>query len=155
MTDRRAGRWCGRCILVALLAGSGKAWSGGGDDRVRREVIPVDETHGAPPGFHAERETRWGPIIAGACTTAVGGLSLATGLQQHAELQSRTADVGSDPGSGGEFFIIAGVVALAAGIPILTYGLVSQRDVYVRDTPKSVSLRVAPGPRSLSASMTV
>ncbi|HVY31635.1 MAG TPA: hypothetical protein VHB79_34105 [Polyangiaceae bacterium] len=149
----RAGQCFGVGVACAILAASGNAWCEEGETP-HRDVLSVEETHGAPQGFHAERQTRWGLIIAGAATTGLGALMLGTGLQQHAENEQRTG-MGSDPGSGGEFFIIAGSISMAAGIPMLVYGLVSPRDVYVRDRPRTLSLGLSPNPRHFGASLSL
>lgn len=69
---------------------------------------------------------------------------LFTGLQQRAELRANKTP--QAPGSGGEFFLIAGGASLCVGVPLLLYGLLSPRDVYVRDTVATLSLGVSPTP---------
>jgi len=55
----------------------------------KRQIISPDETHGLPPGFHAETRPRYGPIIAGSVITVMGGVFLGAGLQQKAESEQR------------------------------------------------------------------
>ena len=97
-----------------------------------RDVISPDETGSMPRGFHVEQRLRMGPIIGGAATTLFGGLLIGTGLDQRS--QNNGNSVPGTPGSGGEFLLIPGVIALAVGLPLLSYGLLSRREVYVRDS---------------------
>jgi hypothetical protein len=120
----------------------------------RRNLISPDETGSMPRGFHAETRPRYGAIIGGAVTTGLGSLMLITGLEQRRELNADTSNTPHDPGSGGEFFIISGGVALAVGLPLLAYGLLSPRDVYVRDVPSSVHLSFVVEPRRVGAGLT-
>lgn len=113
-------------------------------DREPRDVIGAEETRGIPPGFHAEERPRYGLIIGGGATVGVGGLMLITGLQQRAELQANKTQ--QAPGSGGEFFMLVGGATMCVGVPLLLYGLLSPRDVYVRDTVATLSLGVARTP---------
>ena len=146
-------------MLVAMLSVGGNAWCEDAPSHPHRNVIPADETHGAPPGFHAEQETRVGPLIAGVACVAFGALSLNYGIEQHVKQTQASRDPqDSDSDSSIDLtpiFIIGGVAMIATGIPLFTYGLVSKRDVYVRDKPQSLSLRVAPGLRSVGASVSV
>lgn len=153
MMDGRAGHAVGVGVALAIVAASSNAWCAD-DERPHRDVIPVEETHGAPQGFHSAKETRWGLIIGGSSCLAVGALSLITGFQQRAE-NNRNTGATPDPGSGGEFFLISGAIATAAGIPLLAYGLLSPRDVYVRDRPQTISLGINPNPRSWGASLNI
>jgi len=110
----------------------------------KHDVIGADETRGIPPGFHAEQRPRYGLIIAGGATLGMGGLMLITGLQQRAALQANKTP--QAPGSGGEFFMIAGAATMCVGVPLLAYGLLSPRDVYVRDTVATLSLGISRTP---------
>lgn len=134
--------------MVALLGvvAAAPARADEPSERKPREVIGVEETRGMPPGFHLEQRPRYGLIIGGAATLGVGGLMLYTGLEQRQQAKLRTIETPSAPGSGGEFFMIAGAATMCVGVPLLTYGLLSPRDVYVRDTVASLSLGVAPTP---------
>ena len=100
----------------------------------RRDVISPDETGSLPRGFHVEERLRMGPLIGGAAATLFGGLLISTGLSQRERSQNNSNGVQGTPGEGGEFLIIPGVIALAAGLPLLAYGLFSRREVYVRDS---------------------
>lgn len=131
-------------VAVLGLVAAAPARADEPSERKPREVIGVEETRGMPPGFHLEQRPRYGLIIGGAVTLGVGGLMLYTGLEQRAALRKNPTP--QAPGSGGEFFMIAGAATLCVGVPLLTYGLLSPRDVYVRDTVASLSLGVAPTP---------
>ena len=108
----------------------------------RRDVISPDETGSMPRGFHVEQRLRMGPIIGGAASTLFGGLLIGTGLDQRARSQNNSNGVPGTPGSGGEFLIIPGVIALVVGLPLLSYGLLSRREVYVRDSAPQLKGRL-------------
>jgi hypothetical protein len=119
-----------------------------------RDVISADETTGAPPGFHAEKRPRYGVIISGAVATSVGAAMVLTGLEQRAEMKTRQ-DSAADPGSGGEFFMIYGGLSMAVGVPLLAYGLLSPREVYVRDSSATVALGLSVDHRHLRGGLTL
>jgi hypothetical protein len=111
-------------------------------EQTQPEVVPADAGRGKPDGYHRETRLRLGPLIGGGIATGIGGMMLYTGLEQRAELSSNP--VQQAPGSGGEFFIVAGTLSLVVGVPLLIYGLVSPRAVYVRNQPVSVSFGYSP-----------
>jgi hypothetical protein len=123
--------------------------------RRSRDVISADETVGAPPGFHPEERPRYGAIIGGAIATGLGAAMLLTGIEQHAQLESSHSATARDPGSGGEVLMIGGGVSLAVGLPLLVYGLLSPRDVYVRDSVATVSLGVSASSRHFGGGLTL
>lgn len=139
MSSARQGRALTLMLVGVVLLQTATATA---EPRERRDVIDADETHGMPPGFHEEDRPRYGMIIGGAVATAVGGGLFFTGYHQKA-----TGTGGSGPGGGGELLMLNGGLALAVGIPMLAYGLLSPRKVYVRNEPSSVafSLSVSPG----------
>ncbi len=102
------------------------------------QVVPADAGQGKPDGYHRETRMRLGPLIGGGIATGIGGMMLYTGFKQRAQLRSNP--IQQAPGSGGEVFIVGGTLSLVVGVPLLLYGLVSQRAVYVRNQPVSVSL---------------
>lgn len=136
-------RWSFGLVVATLgLAVASPAWAKEpGAQRKQRDLIGGEETRGAPPGFHAEQRPRYGLIIGGAATVGVGGLMVLTGLRQRAELAANTTP--QAPGSGGEFFILFGGAAMVVGVPLLAYGLLSPRDVYVRDSVATLSLGIS------------
>jgi hypothetical protein len=115
-----------------------------------RNVVPVEATHGPPPGFHYEERPRQGAIIAGGIVAGAGALLLLEGVRQRA-----TGEGGSGPGGGGELLMLVGGAHLAVGIPLLAYGLLSPRAVYVRDAVAQVSLDFAGSARHLQAGVTI
>jgi|SRR4051812_43939589 hypothetical protein len=96
------------------------------------------EPVGTPAGYHPETRIRYGPLIGGGITTGIGGLMLVSGIDQRNHRSSH-----GEPGSGGEFLIIPGIVSLAVGVPLLAYGLLSRKDVYVRDSGSRVQVGFA------------
>jgi hypothetical protein len=140
--------------VVLLIAGAAQAEAPRSRAQ-RRNVIPAEETRGAPPGFHAERRPRYGPIIGGSITAGIGALFLAAGIDQRIQSQRRVSAVPAIPGGGGEFLMICGGLSLAAGIPLLTYGLLSPRKVYARDSVAASSLSLSLNPRNPGASLKV
>jgi hypothetical protein len=121
-------------------------------ERPRRQFIWPEETGSMPRGFHVETRPRCGPIIGGAITAGFGGLLLATGLQQRAE--ANASKVQQTPGTGGEFLIIPGVISLAVGLPVLAYGLLSRRAIYVRGAAPPLQVGFSLDPRSVAAGLT-
>jgi hypothetical protein len=94
-------------------------------------------------------------IIGGAITTAVGAAMFATGVDQYAEArQPRPREVATnDVQMGGETFMVLGGLHLAVGAPLLLYGLLSPRDVYVRDSV-AVALDLSVDRRHVAGAMT-
>jgi hypothetical protein len=143
-------RWVvfGGCAL-ALLGASSPARAQAADAeaapqaRPKRHVISPEETHGMPPGFHLESRPRWGLIISGAALTAVGGLFLVEGIAQHnAEAERARNHPDADHGStSSPLFLGYGGLHLAIGAPLLLLGLLSPREVYVRDRPSELAAR--------------
>ncbi|MEP7052214.1 MAG: hypothetical protein ABJB12_17750 [Pseudomonadota bacterium] len=140
----------GAAAAVVLFAATARAEEVGGH-RKARDVIAVDETTGAPPGFHLEQRPRYGPIIGGAAAVATGGLMLLTGFEQRANLEANSTQ--QAPGSGGEVFMILGGVSLLVGVPLLAYGLLSHREVYVRDSTASLRLSLSVGTQHVAGGM--
>jgi hypothetical protein len=147
MLDRRFGVVVGGVLLLTTLATPGYAQSARpayaeapSKARAPRDVISPDETGSMPRGFHVEERLRMGPLIGGAATSLFGGLLIGTGLDQRERSQNNSNGVPGTPGSGGEFLIIPGVIALAVGLPLLGYGLLSRREVYVRDSPAQLKV---------------
>ena len=110
-----------------------------------RDVIAVDETTGAPQGFHIEQRPRYGLIIGGAAAVANGGLMLLAGFEQRAQLKREASTTAQVPGSGGEVFMVLGGASLLVGVPLLAYGLLSHREVYVRDSAANLHLSLSVG----------
>jgi len=110
-------------------------------EETRRTLILPSETHGIPPGFHTETRPRWGAIIGGGAVSLAGGLIVVEGYSQH--LANRD-NPNAMPGSGGEELMGLGVAHLLVGVPLLLYGLLSPREVYVRDSA-GWSVSSAPG----------
>jgi hypothetical protein len=119
-----------------------------------RDVISADETSGAPPGFHAEKRPRYGVIISGAVATSLGAAMVLTGLEQHAEMEAKQSST-TNPGAGGEFFMIYGGLSMAVGLPLLAYGLLSPREVYVRDSSATIALGLSVDHRHLRGGLTL
>ena len=71
---------------------------------------------------------------------------LIAGIDQRQREQARSPEQKVDPQSGGEILILFGGLSLAVGVPLLTYGLLSPREVYVRDRVSAVSLRLVASP---------
>ena len=143
-------------LMALLWALPSQAFAEGATPEQKpRDSISPNETGSLPRGFHVETRPRYGPIIGGAITTCFGGLLLAAGINQHNERPARgTNGVGGEPGSGGEFLYIPGAVALAVGLPLLSYGLLSPRELYVRDTPSNVQVGFSVDQRHVSAGLT-
>jgi hypothetical protein len=84
----------------------------------------------------------------------VGAAMVLTGLEQHAEMKARQSST-PNPGSGGEFFMIYGGLSMAVGLPLLAYGLLSPREVYVRDSVATIALGVSVDHRHLRGGLTL
>jgi hypothetical protein len=137
---------------MALLAAGTTAADPATPEHPRRNEIWPEETGSMPRGFHVETRPNYRPILGGAIMTGVGGLLLATGIDQRNQRHTRGAP--GTPGSGGEFFIIPGVVCLAVGLPWLAYGLLSRREVYVRDPAPPLQVGFSLGQRHVAAGLT-
>ena len=124
------------------------------------EMILASEVASCPPGYHPESRVRSGPVIGGGIATGVGVLLVGYGIGSKLADSSGgeaagTTDEGGGPGSGGEAFMIMGGMSLAAGLPLLIYGLASPRDVYVRDSAPRVAFGVVPTPKNPRLSLAV
>ncbi|HEY0467023.1 MAG TPA: hypothetical protein VGC79_22630 [Polyangiaceae bacterium] len=152
MLSGRFGVCVAGALFLHLLATPAHAEPPNHQHKQRDEVSP-DEIGSMPEGFHLETRPRYGVIIGGAITTGVGGMLLAAGLQQRADCQNSTSSVEGTPGSCGELFLIPGGLALAVGLPLLAYGLLSPREVYVRD-PAPLQLGFSADQRHVAAGLT-
>jgi len=90
---------------------------------------------------------KMGLVIAGSITTAAGGLMIFTGYQQEQEDASNAPDTQQvDDMNMNSIWYIYGGIHLAVGIPLLAVGLLSEKDVYVRDEASlQVDPQLAPG----------
>jgi hypothetical protein len=109
-----------------------------------REVVPANDTAEAPPGYHRETRPRYGMLIGGGITTGVGALMFFGGLERRWREKHTPGDL--DPDSSGQMMMIMGGVTLAIGLPLLTYGILAPRDVYVRDSMSELSVRLVASP---------
>lgn len=139
--------------MLSLVASTTRAYAEENAQPARRTVISADEVRSAPAGYHPETRLRLGFVIGGGVVAGFGALMLATGLAQRADSQARQSNVPTDVGSDGTGYMMFGGGLLAVGVPLLVYGLVSPRDVYVRDAPTKVSFELCPLPQSPRAGL--
>jgi hypothetical protein len=156
-------RSAGAGALCAMVLAASPARAEEPDQNPRRNVIHPEETHGIPPGFHEESRVRLGPAITGGVLTFVGSVFLTSGLVTMAEKrnqeESGTSSPPSDDIDGDALFAawatIFGGLHLAVGIPLLTYGLLDPRTVYVRDQPSEVAVSLRAEPDQVTTSVRV
>ena len=160
MHNRRFGVTVGLLLCLPTLAAPAYAQSARpayaeapSKARAPRDVVSPDETGSMPRGFHVEQRLRMGPLIGGAATTLFGGLLIGAGLSQRERSQNNSNGVPGTPGSGGEFLLIPGVIALAVGLPLLSYGLLSRREVYVRDSAPQLKVGFSLDSRHVAGSL--
>ncbi len=116
---------------------------------------PVDD---APPGYHTERRYITGLIVPGVVISFVGLLALASGLSGSA---TRDEDLRVARDQGAELLEVAvqrheydglvttiGVAHLTVGLPLLTFGLLCPRHVYVADQVSIAFLPVVTSERA-------
>jgi hypothetical protein len=129
-------------LVVTLLSSTARSEPG----QLQHDVIPARDDTDPPAGYHRETRVRQGLIIGGTITSAAGGLMLIAGIDQRQREQARSPEQKVDPQSGGVILILFGGLSLAVGVPLLTYGLLSPREVYARDRVSAVSLRLVASP---------
>jgi hypothetical protein len=122
-------------VLLATSSASAE-----GESTPKPDLINADEVRHRPSGYREETRARRGAIIAGGIMTGVGGLMILAGVSAKRE----SSGMGNGPGSGGELLYIPGTVVTAVGLPLLIYGLVSARTVYVREDTPQLSLVLSP-----------
>lgn len=90
-------------------------------------IVPAEGVATPPPGYRREERLRTGLVIAGAITSVAGvGLTLSAHQIKQASRNPGTP-------SYYEFFYVYGAIHLAVGLPMLLYGLLDRKTVFVSE----------------------
>lgn len=138
--------WVGALCATVLAVPAARAEE---PERKRRDIIRPEETHGIPPGFHEESRVRWAAIISGGLVTAVGTYLVVAEPMWKVEPHTKY----NDGDSTFPMMMVLGVMHLAVGVPLLTYGLIDRREVYVRDQPTELDVSLRTGPNGVTTDL--